>query len=538
MRTIRAELSAIMGLGIVVVLAGGLFGLWSSWNSITTLGSKVQQGNANTFEVLKMTLDFKKQVQEWKDVLLRGSDPAKFEKYWGNFEKKEQEVQAEGKELANRVDDPEARALIGQFLEAHRQMGIDYRKGLASFKEAGFLPHAGDQAVAGMDRAPTELLEKASTRVKAAAEQMGAVAQKKGYRTINECLVYVLVALGFTLILINYLIKKLIVTPADRLVESLGNLERGDFSIPAVWSREDELGKIGASAEKVRVTLGEMVNRLSSAATDVAGTARELSLASEQMAGGMAELSSQSVTVATASEQMSGTSADISSNCIGLAQEANTASDAAHTGAEVVNATIQIMNNIAERVRFTAGTAASLGQRSEQIGAIINTIEDIADQTNLLALNAAIEAARAGEQGRGFAVVADEVRALAERTTKATREIGDMIRSMQQETLTAVTAMDEGVREVEKGSEEAARSNDALCRIMDQIKTVSLKTEQIATAAEEQSATTNESSRNLNAMSEIVTRTASGSQDAARAAGHLLTLSGDLERMVNQFKVA
>jgi len=120
------------------------------------------------------------------------------------------------------------------------------------------------------------------------------------------------------------------------------------------------------------------------------------------------------------------------------------------------------MNSISERVRCSAQAVESLGSRSDQIGEIVGTIEDIADQTNLLALNAAIEAARAGDQGRGFAVVADEVRALAERTTRATREIGEMIKAIQQETRGAVIAMEEGVSEVAKGSEKAADSGRAL----------------------------------------------------------------------------
>jgi methyl-accepting chemotaxis protein/hemerythrin len=179
----------------------------------------------------------------------------------------------------------------------------------------------------------------------------------------------------------------------------------------------------------------------------------------------------------------------------------------------------------------------ALGRRSDEIGAIVGTIEDIADQTNLLALNAAIEAARAGEQGRGFAVVADEVRALAERTTKATREIGLMIKAIQQETRSAVTAMEEGVSEVEQGTGEAARSGEALRKIQDEINDLHLQVQQIATAAEEQTATTNDISSNIHGITEVAQDTVEGARKTSAAAGHLSRLSADLERLVGQFKL-
>jgi methyl-accepting chemotaxis protein len=246
---------------------------------------------------------------------------------------------------------------------------------------------------------------------------------------------------------------------------------------------------------------------------------------------------SQADTVATASEEMAATSADIAHNCHQAAESSNLASHTAQNGANVVRDTVEGMTRIAAKVRSSASAVEQLGVRSDQIGEIVATIEDIADQTNLLALNAAIEAARAGEQGRGFAVVADEVRALAERTTKATREIGEMIKSIQKDTRLAVSAMEEGVKEVESGTAGAASSGQALEAILLQINDVTGQINQIATAAEEQTATTREITNNIQNISDTVKMSARSSEEISIASSQLSQLSVELQDMVKKFKL-
>ncbi len=326
--------------------------------------------------------------------------------------------------------------------------------------------------------------------------------------------------------------------PLNKVLEVLTKVAGGDLTARSGIDSGDEMGLLATEVNVTAEKLHDIVSHVVQNSTQVAAAANQLRATSIQIATGAEEVAAQSGTVATASEEMTATSTEIAQNCTMAFQGSQQANDAAVSGAAVVQESVAVMNRIAQRVKESAKTVESLGARSDQIGEIVGTIEDIADQTNLLALNAAIEAARAGEQGRGFAVVADEVRALAERTTKATKEIGQMIKAIQQATKGAVKAMDEGVHEVEKGTSEAARSGEALQAILIQINAVTAQVSQIATAAEEQTATTSEISNNIQQITEVVQETAQGAQESASAASQLSRLAEELQRLVGQFNLA
>jgi methyl-accepting chemotaxis protein len=311
---------------------------------------------------------------------------------------------------------------------------------------------------------------------------------------------------------------------------------KGDLTV-AVQVKDADQSSVMAAMKIMTDNLRTIINQLSATSTQVASAATQLNSTAEQIAAGAEEVAMQTTTVATAGEEMSATSGDIAHNCLMAAEGAQSAAKSAQNGVSVVERTVKVMEQIAERVQESAKTVGSLGARSEQIGDIIGTIEDIADQTNLLALNAAIEAARAGEQGRGFAVVADEVRALAERTTRATREIGEMIKAIQSETKGAVAAMEQGVQQVEIGTMEAAKSGEALQDILQQINDVAMQVNQIATAAEEQTATTGEISSNMMMITEVVHQTSRGAHESATAAAQLHGNAGELQRLVQQFSI-
>jgi methyl-accepting chemotaxis protein len=337
---------------------------------------------------------------------------------------------------------------------------------------------------------------------------------------------------GAALLIVRQLLSHIGTEPTE-LEEIAEKVAAGDLTV------QFASGKTGVYEAMRRMVEGlrEVIGKVNKSALDVSAAAIELDSSAQRTADDSHEVVGQAETVAVASEQMFSTSTDIARNCHLAADSSGRASASAQSGAAIVRDTVDGMNRIAEKVRSSASVVEKLGTRSDQIGDIVATIEDIADQTNLLALNAAIEAARAGEQGRGFAVVADEVRALAERTTRATREIGAMIKSIQQETRLAVQAMEEGVGEVERGTGEAARSGHALEEILDQINQVTGQINQIATAAEEQTATTQEITSNIHHISETMQTSARSSRDISSASSKLSRSSGEMQDLVLRFKL-
>ncbi|BCS52323.1 methyl-accepting chemotaxis protein [Geobacter sp. SVR] len=390
--------------------------------------------------------------------------------------------------------------------------------------------------------------DKAVARVSKGAEALLTFYEKRvGVRVddavgSSQTATRIMYAFGLAALILSVLtaivITRGITGPLHECVNVADRIADGDLTVSVAADQgRSETSHLMRTMNNMIVRMRGAMERVSQASGAVSSAAVKLHAASQNMVNGTSEVASQASTVATSGEEMASTSLDIAGSCNAAAESSRHANDLATSGAHIVQSTVDGMERIAERVRATARNVESLGARSDQIGAIISTIEDIADQTNLLALNAAIEAARAGEQGRGFAVVADEVRALAERTTRATREIGEMIKAIQTETRQAVISMEEGVNEVEHGTEGASRSGGALQEILSQINDVTGQINQIATAAEEQSSTSRDISNNMHQITEIIQETAKGTHETAQASDQLSRLATDLESLVRQFRL-
>lgn len=329
-----------------------------------------------------------------------------------------------------------------------------------------------------------------------------------------------------------------LVTRLKRVTGAMGRVSEGDLSVELKIYGNDEIGDLGRSINNMLHMFHDLVVSIKDNTEQLTSAAEQLHSTAGQMATGAEEVADQVSTVAVASEEMSSTAQEIANNCIQAAESTKHVDASAITGRTIVEETIKTMGAVSNQVRTTSHTVAELGKRSDQIGEIVTTIEDIADQTNLLALNAAIEAARAGEQGRGFAVVADEVRALAERTTKATKEISDMIKGIQKETHEVVESMEKGVSQARQGTVEGAKSREALKDILTQVEALNAQVSQIATAAEQQTATTNEISGNIAQITEVVQETARGAQESADAANQLFRMVEELNNKLAKFTLA
>lgn len=331
--------------------------------------------------------------------------------------------------------------------------------------------------------------------------------------------------------------KKELENGVSGLLTEMNKFSHGDLTVEMNANIEGEIGRVYAGFNKAVSSIRNLVEKLNEAISSTTSAATEISSSAEEMAAGAQEQSSQASDVAAAVEEMTKTIVETAKNTNLASEASKNAGKIAKEGGQIVEDTIAGMNKISDVVELSARTVEDLGKSSDQIGEIVQVIEDIADQTNLLALNAAIEAARAGEQGRGFAVVADEVRKLAERTTKATKEIALMIKKIQKETEGAVTSMRIGTEEVKSGKIFATKAGDSLTKIIEGADNVVDIISQVAAASEEQSTSAEQISKNIESISSVTQQSASGIQQIAHAAEDLNKLTFNLQELVSQFKV-
>ncbi len=346
--------------------------------------------------------------------------------------------------------------------------------------------------------------------------------------------------IGVFLVAVYWLMHVFVLKPLNELAAISHDIAQGKGDLTRrvpVGDGGDEITALGRDFNLFIQKIHGAVSLVHQATNRLAASTVQLSSTADSVVQAADGQDARAVQSASAVEEMTATAGEVARNSTEAARIAQETAETARGGQEVMTQTVTGMQQVSEAVVQAANIITTLGRSSDQIGEIVRVIEDIADQTNLLALNAAIEAARAGEQGRGFAVVADEVRKLAERTTKATKEIGDMIRQIQQDTKSAVASMEQGTNQVGQGVELASKTGEALSKIHEMINATAGMIQQIASAAEEQSNATRQIASDLEAMTETTRQTSSGISESAQACHELTTLASDLQRTVGTFKV-
>lgn len=338
-------------------------------------------------------------------------------------------------------------------------------------------------------------------------------------------------------ILMAYLITKAITSPINHAVSIATEVASGNLSIHIDNNRTDEIGRLMAALATMVTGLRELVRSIESGAADIAASAEQLSTVTGQTSNGINLQKHETDQVAAAMNQMTATVADVARNAEQAFTVAADAASQATEGELEVRETVSQVNRLTQEVNQSMEIIHGLQGETANIGTVLDVIKSVAEQTNLLALNAAIEAARAGEQGRGFAVVADEVRSLAQRTQSSAQEIESLVSSLQSSAETSVTAMEASASLASDTLKRATATGASIGRITQSVEEIKQYNSQIATASEQQTSVAEEINRNITSIRDITDQSAASSNQTANASSELARLGGELQTLISRFRL-
>jgi methyl-accepting chemotaxis protein len=474
---------------------------------------------------------------EFRDYMIYGEDPQRADQYnglrkqaWEQFfltiDKMRPLAKGEEQQLVDQIAQ-NGRAGMNLQEEVLHEGG----HGLEARKQAAERMKAGAPLLAQIGHDINALNADADAALDKNNAQIGELLTSVRHHSI------LLMLISFLLVVPGLLISTKVAALMKSLTDRLGEIRDGDLRGEAL--PEDcwvEYAEIFRSVNAMHESLKEIILSVTERAEKVALASEEISSSASQIAQSMERQKDQATQVATAMQEMSVTVTQVGDSSTKASESARTAGELALTGGNVVGDTVRMIQGVAESTRETAQKIETLGHSGKQIGVIIGVIDDIADQTNLLALNAAIEAARAGEQGRGFAVVADEVRKLAERTTKATKEVAAMIQTIQEETAKAVQAMEAGTEKVDAGVMSANQASEALSKIIESSEGMQEMVTHIAAASVQQTAAANDVNQSMDEIARAMQQSTASASESARSCQQLNELGLDLQQLVSRFR--
>ncbi len=528
--TLAKKMYGVAGLMMVVILGISISAFFVARNVANSYDEVLKSDMAQLEHGMDAQIELGRAVQAFKNYVLRRDD-----KYIKEFDEKMKAIKDDIDKYAKLSDGSEETAHVKKAQEGVAFYEAGFKKLLEEAKETKDIATL-DKAVKGADKPLSEALDEmdklsmkngdaATARVKAAANRATII-------MIVIAMIVVAISAFLSFMIISGVLKS--VKGVAAIVQKVSG---GDLANDVPITSDDEIGDMAKGFNEMMASLRKIATQITGNTSTLATSSEELSQTTNSLNEGAKEQSRQTEQAATAITEVAQTVMDVAQNASAASNSSKEASQIAGEGREKVENTVNGMHQIADTVKEAAATITELGKSSQEIGNIVRTINDIADQTNLLALNAAIEAARAGEQGRGFAVVADEVRKLAERTGKATREIGEMIKKIQGETERSVESMNAGIGEVDKGVKLAEEARIAMGQIVDASNRGTDMIQRIAAAAEQQSAASEEVSANMESIANVTRNTEAASSQIQSASHDLARIATELKSLVGWFRL-
>lgn len=528
----------ILGFGIVILLAVGI-GL-SSYVAISALSNDVQDLGKRRLPQIIILGDLTENILVATTHLQKAflvDNRADLDKAIESMLKTRKGITDAFDKLKALVQTEKGKALYQAMVDA-RKPNVDMRNQIVKAlqegnkKEAVLLLEKYEPIQAAYLKSVENMVEYYRQVSTQAAENAEASANRNRWIIIAASVINIVLSLFVVLWIIRSITR-----PLHEAVETANRIAAGDLTVQLQEGGTSETGQLLSAMKTMVDKLKGVIVDIREASAQVAAGSERLSASSEEISRTMHDQTNRSSQIATAAEEMSQTVIDIAKNASSIAQSSADTSAIAHKGSTIVSQSVAETKTVAETVNKSAVVMQTLGEKSTQIGEIVAVINDIADQTNLLALNAAIEAARAGEQGRGFAVVADEVRKLAERTAKATAEISQMIGAIQGEVDNAVNAMNQTNKQVDVGLRYSVEAGEQLESIVSSVSSLQNMIQQIASATEEMSSTSEAISGDIQAVAGGAREISTGAEDIAHASSELAHLSAKLKSIVDRFKV-